>query len=256
MQLDNQPESKNVVSRAANAKYGISWAMLALILVSIAGVVFGFTRVRTAPPDKPAISVTDTAETKDQKQFVSKVLASTEEVWGQLEPGYEPPKLVFFVGQVEGACGIDQASKGPFYCRGDRTIYLDVDFFVTLDRLGGSGDFARAYVIAHEVGHHIQLLKGVPNDESAGPLSTSVRRELQADFYAGVWGHYAQKKGLLSPGDLEEALRAAAAVGNDRSGKSPDTFTHGTSEQRARWFRKGFETGDPKLGDTFGAETL
>ena len=207
---------------------------------------------------------------EELKQFSATVLASTEDVWADIfrQEGerYVKPTLVLFTDQVRSACGAAGASVGPFYCPNDQKLYLDLSFFRELQtRFRAPGDFAQAYVIAHEVGHHVQKLMGTMDkvDAARGRMSEaeanqlSVRLELQADFLAGVWAHYAQKKGILEPGDIEEALGAASAVGDDRLQREtqgyvvPDSFTHGSSEQRARWFRKGLETGDLRQGDTF-----
>lgn len=212
---------------------------------------------------------------EELKQFAATVLASTEDVWTDVfrQSGrqYRKPTLVLFSGQVSSACGHAGAAVGPFYCPGDEKLYLDLSFFDELrTRFRAPGDFAAAYVIAHEVGHHVQRLLGTMDkvDAARGRLSeeeanqVSVRLELQADFFAGVWAHYAQQKGLLEQGDIEEALGAASAVGDDRLQREtqgyvvPDSFTHGTSEQRSRWFRKGLETGDIRQGDTFSARSL
>ncbi|MEZ5339194.1 MAG: neutral zinc metallopeptidase [bacterium] len=209
---------------------------------------------------------------EELKQFVSVVLADTEEVWGTLfsEMGgaYQQPTLVIFSGQVSSACGNASAAVGPFYCPGDYKLYMDLSFLDELQtRFGAGGDFPGAYVIAHEVGHHVQNLLGTSDEVSAmrGRLSEadynklSVRLELQADFYAGVWAHYAQESlGVLEEGDIQEALTAAHAIGDDTLQKQsrgyvvPDSFTHGTSEQRMRWFMKGYQSGDLNQGDTFG----
>ena len=203
------------------------------------------------------------------------MLAETENVWHGIfeEEGttYREPKLVLFSGRVESACGIAGAATGPFYCPGDEKLYIDLSFFEELQkRFKAPGDFAMAYVIAHEVGHHIQNLTGVM-DKMNGLRSRlseeeynkySVRLELQADFYAGIWAHYTEQQDLLEGGDLEEALNAASAVGDDRIQKQsqgyvvPESFTHGTSEQRKKWFYKGFTSGDIRQGDTFGARDL
>ncbi len=212
---------------------------------------------------------------KELAQFVSVVLAETENVWHGIfkEKGsnYREPKLVLFTGQVQSACGVAGSSVGPFYCPGDEKLYIDLGFFDELQkRFKAPGDFAMAYVIAHEVGHHIQKLTGVMDrmDELRSRLSKeeynkySVRLELQADFYAGIWAHYTEQEDLLESGDLEEALTAASAVGDDNIQKQaqgyvvPESFTHGTSEQRKRWFYKGFTTGDINRGDTFNAINL
>ena len=207
---------------------------------------------------------------EELKQFSATVLASTEDVWSEIfrQQGrnYQEPTLVLFTDQVQSACGEAGAAVGPFYCPGDSKLYLDLAFFNDLQtRFRAPGDFAQAYVIAHEVGHHLQNLLGTMDkvDAQRSRMSEaeanelSVRIELQADFLAGVWAHYAQQKGVLEPGDIEEALGAASAVGDDRLQREaqgyviPDSFTHGTSEQRIRWFRKGLETGDLRQGDTF-----
>ncbi|MXV17569.1 KPN_02809 family neutral zinc metallopeptidase [Hufsiella ginkgonis] len=204
-------------------------------------------------------------------QFVSQVLGYTEEVWTEIfrENGsaYEKPTVVLFRNSTQAACGFASSATGPFYCPADSKVYLDYSFFNELsERFGAGGDFANAYVIAHEVGHHVQHLMGTTDkvDALRSRLSEteynklSVKLELQADFYAGVWAHHAQQKwNILEAGDIEEALNAANAIGDDRLQKqsggqvTPDSFTHGTSAQRVYWFRKGFETGDIKQGDTF-----
>jgi predicted metalloprotease len=202
--------------------------------------------------------------------FVRVVLASTEDYWTatfrQMGREYRKPKLRLFTNQVDSACGVAGASVGPFYCPGDEKIYLDLSFFDELkSRFRAPGDFAQAYVIAHEVGHHVQNLLGTMDkvDGTRGRVSKeqenelSVRLELQADFLAGLWANYARQKNLLDPDDIDEALGAASAVGDDRLQREaqgyvvPDSFTHGSSEQRIRWFRRGFETGDIRQGDTF-----
>lgn len=206
-------------------------------------------------------------------QFVSTILGSTEDVWGKQLQNYTAPKLVLFSGQVASACGTASAAVGPFYCPGDQQVYLDTSFFDEMkSRLGGGGDFAQAYVIAHEVGHHIQNLTGVSNKVDAlrahgenmeGDNGLSVRMELQADCYAGVWANLAQQQHQwLEAGDVEEALNTATAIGDDRLQKEargtvvPDSFTHGTSAQRVRWFRNGFDSGDVGHCDTFAAKQL
>jgi predicted metalloprotease len=212
----------------------------------------------------------------EARQFVGVVLKDTEDAWTdifqQMGRTYEPPHLVLFEDRVESACGLAGAAVGPFYCPGDQRVYLDLAFYQDLrDRVGAPGDFAQAYVIAHEVGHHVQNLLGITQkvEQMRGRVSQaeynqiSVRLELQADFFAGVWANHAQAaKQILESGDIEEALNAASAIGDDRLQRqatgtvTPDSFTHGTSEQRVRWFRKGFETGDISQGDTFETENL
>ena len=229
----------------------------------------GGTRVEQSAEPRPA------AEDR-QADFVSVVLADTEDTWGAIfrEGGrvYEAPKLVLFTDAVDSACGLAGAATGPFYCPPDGKVYLDLSFFSELDRrFGAAGDFAQAYVVAHEIGHHVQNLLGIEGKvrEARGRAGEreanrlSVLLELQADCLAGVWGNHAERsRGLLEPGDLEEALRAASSIGDDRLQRQaggrvvPDSFTHGTSEQRVRWFRRGFETGDFEQGDTFAADRL
>lgn len=204
-------------------------------------------------------------------EFTRVTLRYTEDVWNRLLPeqagrAYREPNLVLFTGAVQSACGSASSAVGPFYCPGDSKVYIDLSFFNELgQRFGASGDFAMAYVIAHEVGHHVQNLLGT-SDKMArlrGQVSKevynrySVMLELQADFYAGVWAHYIQGRGKLEAGDVEEALRAANAIGDDQLQKQaqgyvvPESFTHGTSAQRMQWFQKGFRSGDMRQGDTF-----
>jgi predicted metalloprotease len=214
-----------------------------------------------------------TQSQSDEQKFARVVLADTEDTWNQLfrdmGQNYKEPTIHFFEESVETeGCGVAGSATGPFYCPGDQKVYLDLSFFTELEqRFGAAGDFARAYVIAHEVGHHVQKLLGVSDkmDQARQQLSEeeynklSVKLELQADFYAGVWAHYEQQRGLLETGDIDEALNAANAIGDDRltQGRvSPDSFTHGTSAQRMYWFKKGFETGDVKQGNTFTSPDL
>ena len=205
-------------------------------------------------------------------EFVSVVLGDTEETWNRVFQAagrqYQEPVLVLFDGAVQSACGGASAASGPFYCPADRKVYLDLSFFRELDqRFGAPGDFAAAYVIAHEVGHHVQTLLGISGQvrdsqqgqSRSGANQLSVAMELQADCLAGVWGHHASRKQLLDEGDVDEGLRAAAAIGDDRLTRgrvSPESFTHGTSEQRARWLRQGLSTGDINSCDTFRSSTF
>jgi predicted metalloprotease len=209
------------------------------------------------------------------------VLATTEDVWQcqfrRLGNPYKEPTLVLFSGAVDSACGMADAAVGPFYCPGDEQVYLDLSFFDELaHKLRAPGDFAQAYVVAHEIGHHVQKLLGTADKVDAARQRVgerdrnrlSVRLELQADFYAGVWAHDLNQmrgnemRSIIQPGDIDEALRAAAQIGDDRLQKQgrgyvvPDSFTHGSSEQRVRWFKKGFETGDINQGDTFNTDDL
>ena len=216
------------------------------------------------------------AQQQEQAEFVSVVLADTEDTWHRIfrELGgqYREPTLVLFSGRVNSACGMASAAVGPFYCPGDQQLYIDLSFFHDLKaRHGAPGDFAQAYVIAHEVGHHVQTLLGISKqvqaagrgESKAQVNALSVRQELQADCFAGLWGHAANiDRRLLDPGDLQEALRAATAIGDDRlqrdAGRQvvPDSFTHGTSAQRVKWFSAGFESGDFAACDTFSARNL
>ena len=201
------------------------------------------------------------APTDEAGVFVSKVLGSTEDVWGNIfrQSGaqYRAPTLVLYDGQVRSACGMGQAAMGPFYCPGDEKLYIDLSFFRDLQqRFRAPGDFAQAYVVAHEVAHHVQKLTG------SFRSGDSVRMELQADCYAGVWGHHAGAMNQLDEGDIAEALAAASAIGDDRLQKQtqgrviPESFTHGSSAQRVRWFRRGLESGRPQDCDTFSAAQL
>ncbi|MEB2843121.1 KPN_02809 family neutral zinc metallopeptidase [Endobacterium cereale] len=214
-----------------------------------------------------------TAANDEMSQFVRTVLADTEDTWTtifqQAGDRYQPPTLVMFSGGTNSACGTASSATGPFYCPTDRKVYLDTDFFRELDqRFGASGDFAEAYVVAHEVGHHVQNLLGVlPKFNQARQRMSeveanrmSVRVELQADCFAGVWGKYTEQQGILERGDLEEALNAAQQIGDDTLQKRsqgyvvPDSFNHGTSAQRMKWFRRGFDSGNIKSCDTYSGE--
>jgi predicted metalloprotease len=207
------------------------------------------------------------------KDMMRVVLADTEDVWRKLMPGYKDPQLSFFGGGVESACGFASSAVGPFYCPMDRNVYLDVTFFEELEkRFGAPGVFAQAYVLAHEVGHHVQTLTGVSEkvharrqraSESEGN-ALSVRQELQADCYAGVWAHHTarMKTKRIEPGDIESGLGAASAIGDDNLQKRargyvvPESFTHGTGAQRVQWFKRGFESGQPNDCDTFSARSI
>ena len=214
--------------------------------------------------------------------FVATILGYTEDTWAaifkEMGRSYQPPKLVLFTDRVSSACGLGQAAMGPFYCPGDQKVYIDLSFFNELkQRLGAPGDFAQAYVVAHEVGHHVQTLLGISQEVTAARRQASksqsnqlsVRMELQADCFSGVWARHANArnkqatgKALLETGDLEEGLNAAEAIGDDRLQRQsqgyvvPDSFTHGSSAQRVRWFKRGYDTGDIRQCDTFGASEL
>ncbi|RAJ34342.1 KPN_02809 family neutral zinc metallopeptidase [Pedobacter cryoconitis] len=251
------------------------------LIVVLVGMFFGtdLTGLVSQLPlgETQQVEVKQGANTDPELKFVSGVLASTEQVWddefSKMGKTYEHPKLTVFSGSVESACGRADAAVGPFYCPGDHKVYIDLGFYTELkDRFGAAGDFAQAYVVAHEVGHHVQNLLGISQklDRARGSLSKteynklSVKLELQADFFAGLWANHAQKfkDFQLDPGDLEEALTAANAIGDDKlqqqsSGQVvPDAFTHGTSAQRMYWFKKGFDTGDINQGDTFTSNQL
>jgi len=237
-------------------------------------VLLGMLSGAGAPPTQSEQAARDSgsAPTDDEGRFAAVVLASTEDVWSDLfrqsGAAYRPPRLVLFEQRVDTRCGLAGAATGPFYCPGDQKLYIDLSFFRVLsERLGAQGDFARAYVIAHEVGHHVQNLEGTMEQLQQARQrvsetqynALSVRVELQADCYAGVWANHAQQaRQWLETGDIDEAINAAAAVGDDRLQRRmqgtvvPETFTHGSSAQRVRWFRSGWESGDPKACDTFG----
>jgi len=229
-----------------------------------------------APAEEVQQQTSFSPEEEKLKEFMSVVLADTEDVWGSLFQAsgqtYQQPKLVLFSGAVQSACGFAEAAMGPFYCPADQKLYLDMSFFNDLaQRHDAPGDFAQAYVVAHEVGHHVQTLLGISEqvhaERSRGGEAEGnamqVRMELQADCFSGVWAHHAHKqRQILEPGDTEEALAAAAGVGDDRLQKQtrgvvvPDSFTHGSSEQRMRWFSRGLQSGDPGQCDTFKAARL
>jgi len=254
---------------------------LGTIVIMILALLFGVNPqqlLEQLPSDQqPGVqsSRPQSAEEEELKQFVAVVLAKSEDVWSEVfrKNGrqYREPTLVLFSNQVRSACGMAGAAVGPFYCPADEKVYIDLAFYEQLRReFSAPGDFAQAYVVAHEVGHHVQNLMGI-NERVSGlqrrvpeaeANQLSVRLELQADFFAGMFARYVQNQGLLEAGDVEEALRAASAVGDDQIQRRttgyvvPDSFTHGTSEQRLRWFRKGYETGDMRQGDTFGAQNL
>jgi predicted metalloprotease len=254
---------------------------LGTILVLIIAMLFGadpsqlLEQVPQGPSSEVQSSRPVNPEEEELKQFVSVVLAKSEDVWQnvfrQTGRQYREPTLVLFTDQVRSACGMAGAAVGPFYCPGDEKVYIDLSFYEQLRRrFNAPGDFAQAYVIAHEVGHHVQNLLGISDRVDAMQRRVSeveanqlsVRLELQADFFAGIFARYVQDQGVLEAGDIEEALRAASAIGDDQIQRRttgyvvPDSFTHGTSEQRFRWFKKGYDTGDIRQGDTFGARSL
>ena len=249
--------------------------VLALFLGAEPRDVLKLVQQRQQGAPQQANGPVDPAE-EERKDFVSAVLAETEDVWHDLfrkmNREYKEPHLVLFSRRVDSACGLASSAVGPFYCPGDEKVYIDLSFYQELkDKFHAPGEFAEAYVIAHEIGHHVQNLLGISSKvhaqqqrsskEEANRLS--VRLELQADFLAGVWAHHAEKsRHILEAGDVDSALGAASAIGDDRLQKQaqgyvvPDSFTHGTSAQRVRWFRRGLDTGDIAQGDTFAAESL
>jgi predicted metalloprotease len=271
-------ESTNVEDRRGIGGGGLAvGGGLGGIVLLVVALLFGVDPrqlMEQQPAGDPSTGTQTSRQVNPQEdelaRFSRVVLAETEDVWSdvfrQNNRQYRAPTLVLFTQRVDSACGRATAAVGPFYCPGDQKVYLDLTFFRELhSQFRAPGDFAQAYVIAHEIGHHVQHLLGTSDRVSAMQARAgqaqanqlSVRLELQADFYAGVWAHYAQKRGIIEPGDFEEALRAASAIGDDRLQREsqgyvvPDSFTHGTSEQRARWFRRGLETGDIRQGDTF-----
>ncbi|EIB97984.1 MULTISPECIES: neutral zinc metallopeptidase [Pantoea] len=246
-----------------------------LIVVAVAGYYgYDLTGLLTggdvAPTSQQQRSVS--ANDDEAAKFTKVILATTEDTWGklfqQMNKQYVAPKLVMYRGATRTGCGTGQSVMGPFYCPADQTVYIDLSFYDEMKtKLGAGGDFAQGYVVAHEVGHHVQKLLGIEpkvREMQQGASQTqvnqlSVKMELQADCFAGVWGHYMQKENILEAGDLQEALNAAEAIGDDRLQQKgqgrvvPDSFTHGTSEQRYTWFKRGFDGGDPGQCNTFAS---
>ena len=280
MKLGDQQASRNVEDRRGIGMVGGGLGVGGVIIALIA-YFLGFDPSALMNVEEQVAPQQETRETPngtpadEMGEFVAKVLGSTEVVWGRIfqqsNNPYRPPTLVLYEGQVISACGRGQSASGPFYCNGDEKLYIDLAFFRDLQtRFRAPGDFAQAYVIAHEVGHHIQKLtgtlqkldaaRGSPSD--TGSNGTSVRMELQADCYAGVWGHHAGTMNQLGSGDIAEALNAATAIGDDRLQQQsqgrivPESFTHGSSEQRVRWFKRGMESGRPQDCDTFSTSAL
>jgi predicted metalloprotease len=285
MRWENGRRSDNIEDRRGMhvGKKGITGGSIGAIVLALVAMYFGVDPSvvlnqagNLAPTPTEQQQTTFTPEEERLKEFMSVVLADTEDVWGTLFRNsgqqYVQPRLVLFSGAVQSACGFAEAAMGPFYCPGDQKLYLDMSFFNDLaQRHDAPGDFAQAYVVAHEVGHHVQTLLGVSKQVQAARQRASetegnalqVRMELQADCFAGVWTHHANKaRQILEPGDTEEALAAAAGVGDDRLQKKargvvvPESFTHGSSAQRMRWFSRGMQTGDPRQCDTFKAAQL
>jgi predicted metalloprotease len=253
---------------------GIGGLVLLLLFSALTGTN-PLDMINTSEPDSQTVGTSGVSDDDPDAKFVSVVLKDTEDTWQQIfrDRGiaYRPPVLVLFSQATQSACGLGQSAMGPFYCPNDQKVYLDLSFFHDLDsRFGAPGDFAQAYVVAHEVGHHVQTLTGISqkvhnamqgvSERQANQLSVAM--ELQADCYAGVFGHYESRRDLLDPGDAEEGLRAAAAIGDDRLQQQgqgrvvPESFTHGTSEQRLSWLRRGLDSGKVEACDTFNTGTL
>jgi predicted metalloprotease len=281
MRWQGREESTNVEDRRGIGGGGLAiGGGIGSLVILVLALLFGVDPrqlLQTGEQQSPSTQTSQQANPQNDEasRFVKVILRDTEKVWGDLfrQSGetYSPPHLVLFNGQTDTACGAGSAAVGPFYCPGDQRVYIDLSFFDELQRrFRAPGDFAEAYVIAHEVGHHVQNLLGTSDKVTAMQRRASeaqanrlsVMLELQADCYAGVWGFYEQQRGIIEPGDIDEALRAATAIGDDRLQMQsqgyvvPDSFTHGTSEQRTRWFRQGFESGDMRRCDTFSARGL
>jgi predicted metalloprotease len=280
MDLDREPESRNIEDRRGRrVSRGVAGGGIGTILIILLALFFGFdprmllqgnvqevNYPQAPPPQSQQTGIND-----EMREFVARVLGSTERTWDQIfqvaGQTYQKPTLVLFSGAVESACGFAQAAVGPFYCGADQKLYIDLSFYRELrDRFRAPGDFAQAYVIAHEVGHHVQNLLGImrkvqslqsrSGEREANALS--VRLELQADCLAGIWANHAHReRGILEQGDIEEGLNAAAQIGDDRMQKRaqgyvvPEGFTHGSAQERVQWFRRGLTSGDLKQCDTF-----
>jgi uncharacterized protein len=285
MRWRNRERSQNVDDRRGSAVKRVGGGLgIGAIIMAVIALLMGENPLQVIQNlmtegggNTQTIQTQSSPEEEALAEMVSVVLKDTEDVWNklfseQIGKEYQEPKLVLYSGSVESACGFAQSATGPFYCPADQSVYIDLSFYEDMKtKLNAPGEFALAYVIAHEVGHHVQNLLGILNQVQRQKQSLSqaegnhlnVRLELQADFFAGIWAHHAQKmKNILEEGDIEAGLNAASAVGADRMQMKsrgyvvPDSFTHGTSEQRVRWFRKGIKNGLLNEGDTFGARTL
>ncbi len=282
MRWQGRQGSSNIEDRRG-VRFGRAGGIgIGTIVLALIAIYFGqdpsvvLQGVQPSAPTSQEGPYQESAEEGQLREFVSVVLADTEETWGdifrQMGRTYEQPKLVLFSGAVESACGFAEAAVGPFYCPGDRKVYIDLSFYQELqNRFGAPGDFAQAYVVAHEIGHHVQTLLGISERNMAARQrageaeanALSVRQELQADCFAGIWAHNADRsRQLLEQGDIEEGLNAAAAIGDDRLQKqargyvAPESFTHGSSAQRVRWFKRGLENGQLQACDTFATNQL
>lgn len=293
MRLGDGRESENIEDRrgargggmlgGGGRKIGVGTIVLALVAMYfgvdpsvVLNMGAGLPQTSQQAPVTPGVQATGRAEDDALARFTAQVLADTEDTWNELFRAggkqYREPKLVLYTGGTQTACGTGQAAMGPFYCPGDERVYLDLDFYRDLQaRFAAPGDFAQAYVIAHEIGHHVQHQLGIAEKVQATKQRVSerdanqlqVRMELQADCFAGIWAHHANRsRGILEQGDIEEALRAASAIGDDTLQKQaqgyvvPESFTHGSAEQRMRWFRRGLDSGEMKACDSFGARAL
>nr|WP_298720189.1 neutral zinc metallopeptidase [uncultured Steroidobacter sp.] len=280
MRWQGRQGSSNIEDRRG-VRFGRAGGIGTIVLALIA-IYFGqdpsvvLQGVQPSAPTSEQGPYQESPEEAQLREFVSVVLADTEQTWGdifdQMGRTYEEPRLVLFSGAVESACGFAEAAVGPFYCPGDHKVYIDLSFYQELqNRFGAPGDFAQAYVVAHEIGHHVQTLLGISERNMADRQraseveanALSVKQELQADCFAGIWAHNADRsRQLLEQGDIEEGLNAAAAIGDDRLQKqargyvAPESFTHGSSEQRVRWFKRGLESGSLQACDTFAAKSL
>ena len=285
MRWQDQRRSNNVEDRRGSRISGpVKGGGIGLLLLALVGMYFGIdpstimniggaVQQQTAGRQQQTGPVQENAVERERRDFVSVVLADTEDNWNAIfrrsNKRYEEPKLVLFRDAINSACGFAQSAMGPFYCPADRKVYIDLAFYDDLkNKMHSPGDFAQAYVVAHEVGHHVQNLLGISAQvqsqrqrlSQAEYNKLSVRLELQADCFAGIWAHNADRtKQLVEPGDIEEALNAASQIGDDRLQKNqrgyvtPESFTHGTSQQRVYWFRRGYETGEPGQCDTFNS---
>lgn len=280
MRLGRQRESSNVEDRRG-VRYGRAGGIgLGTIVLALVAMYFGQDPAVVlegmqgeGPATQEQVPYQESAEEAQARVLVSKVLADTEDAWGAIFTAagktYEQPKLVLFSQGVETGCGFAQSNVGPFYCPADHKVYIDLNFYQELqNRFGAPGDFAQAYVVAHEIGHHVQTLLGISGRtqaarQQAGAAEAnalSVRQELQADCFAGIWAHNAnESRQILESGDVEEGLNAASAIGDDRLSQgraSPESFAHGTSAQRVRWFKRGLDSGSLDQCDTFGTRQL
>jgi hypothetical protein len=282
MRWAGRRRSSNVEDRRGVRFKGVGGIGIGTVVLALIAIYFGqdpsvvLQGVQSSGVQSEQVPYQESADEAQLREFISVVLADTEDTWNALFASagrtYEEPVLVLFSGAVESACGFAQAAVGPFYCPADHRVFIDLSFYRDLqDRFGAPGDFAQAYVIAHEVGHHVQTLLGISEQTMAARRSASqaeanalsVRQELQADCFAGIWAHNADRsRQLLETGDIEEGLNAARAIGDDRLQRqsqgyiAPESFTHGSSEQRARWFKRGYESGEVAACDTFAAKDV